>query len=664
VSHDRFLADYAEPINVGSEQRLLQCKNFSSTLIQIETGPEPADGHLIVMDTQIQPRRPATHELAGTRMTGADTIVQVLADEGVDTIFGYSGGAILPTYDAVFRYNKTHSVDGVEPMPLIVPANEQGAGFMASGYARASGRVGVVMVTSGPGATNCVTPVRDCAADSIPIVVICGQVPTASIGTDAFQEAPVSAVMSSVAKHVFLVTDPEKLEAAVRTAFEIARTGRPGPVVVDVPKDVQNSESVFRGDAYLPIPGYRHRLAELEGNLISDAKCQDVFSMLGESKRPLIYAGGGVVNANASAALRAFASSYKIPVVTTLMGLGSVDTTHPLSLHMLGMHGLASANYAVDDCDLLICVGARFDDRVAGRPDKFAPKARRILHFDIDASEIHKVKTADWYHVGLLRDALEELLACGRHKNFTADYTDWHDEIEQLKRTYGLNYDRDSALIQPNYIIETMNRISQGEAIISTGVGQHQMWAAQYFDFGEPRLWLTSGSMGTMGFGLPAAIGAQFARPDKLVIDVDGDASIRMNLGELETVTTYDLPIKILVLNNFGDGMVMQWQRLFHKGRLSGSDKSLRKKDFVRAAQADDFGYAKRLKDKKDVPRMLEEFLGYDGPAFLEAIIDPEAGVYPMVGPGLSYKDMVTGDFIPNRYDHDEPTDPDESELF
>jgi acetolactate synthase-1/2/3 large subunit len=597
-------------------------------------------------------------------MNGADTIVQVLADEGVDTIFGYSGGAILPTYDAVFRYNREHTKDGLEPMPLIVPANEQGAGFMAAGYARASGRVGVVMVTSGPGATNCVTPVRDCTADSVPIVVICGQVPTAAIGSDAFQEAPVSAVMGSVAKHVFLVTDPAKLEATVRTAFEIARTGRPGPVVIDVPKDVQNWEGVFQGEGQLPIPGYRQRLRQVEQNLLDDTRCQQVFSMLADSKRPLIYAGGGVVNGAASPALRDFAIAFKIPVVTTLMGLGAFDTMHAHALHMLGMHGLASANYAVDDCDLLICVGARFDDRVAGNPEKFAAGARRILHLDIDASEIHKVKNADWYHVGLLARALEDLTAYGRRAGFAGEYGLWHEEVAELKKTYGLNYDRDSGLIQPYYIMETMNRITRGEAVISTGVGQHQMWAAQYCDFREPRLWLTSGSMGTMGFGLPAAIGAQFAQPDKLVIDVDGDASIRMNLGELETVTTYDLPIKVLVLNNFGDGMVMQWQRLFFKGRLSASDKSLRKKDFVKTAQADGFGYAKRLDDKTQVPAMLEEFLSYPGPAFLEAIIDPEAGVYPMVGPGLSYKEMVTGDFIPNRYETDESAEPDASELF
>ena len=597
-------------------------------------------------------------------MSGAEMIVQVLADEGVDTLFGYSGGAILPTYDAVFRYNDEHSRDGRDAMSLIVPANEQGAGFMASGYARATGRPGIVIVTSGPGATNCVTPVRDCIADSIPIVVICGQVATSAIGTDAFQEAPVTGVMGSVAKHVFLVTDPTRLEETLRTALEIAQSGRPGPVVVDVPKDVQNWVGAYRGEGVLAVPGYRQRMQMVRDNNMTEARCQEFFALLGESRRPLIYAGGGVINGNAAQAMRKLALAFRIPVATTLMGLGGFDTRHPLAMHMLGMHGTAYANYAVDDCDLLIAVGARFDDRVAGDPPNFARKARRVLHFDIDPSEIHKVKRADWFHVGLLAEALEALTAYGRRTGFTNDFSSWHVELEALKTTYALNYDRESELIQPNYVIETINDITRGTAVISTGVGQHQMWAAQYFDFSEPRLWLTSGSMGTMGFGLPAAIGAQFGRPDRLVIDVDGDASIRMNVGELETVTTYGLPIKVIILNNYGDGMVMQWQRLFFRGRLSASDKSLRKKDFVKSAQADGFKYAKRLESKKDVPRVLKEFLEFDGPAFLEVVIDPEAGVYPMVPPGMSYEDMLTGDFIPNRHEGRDAAEPDASELF
>ena len=601
----------------------------------------------------------AAHPLAGSSMTGAEMLVQVLADEGVDTIFGYSGGAILPIYDAVFRYNQEHK----SSMPLIVPANEQGAGFMAAGFARASGRVGVALVTSGPGATNTVTPVRDSLADSVPIVVICGQVPTTAIGTDAFQEAPVPSIMGAVAKHVFLVTDPSKLEATVRTAFEIARTGRPGPVVLDIPKDVQNWKGVFHGSGRLPVPGYRQRMNRLEQNKLPDAACADFFAALGEAKRPLIYAGGGVINANAAHGLREFSKQFQIPVVTTLMGIGAIDTANPLSMRMLGMHGAAFANYAVDDCDCLLALGARFDDRVAGNPEKFAGNARFIAHLDIDASEINKVKRVNWHHVGLMPEALLSLLDHGRRIGFRRDWSEWHRHCDALRAKYAMNYDRDSALIQPYYVIEEINRITRGEAIISTGVGQHQMWAAQYFDFRSPRLWLTSGSMGTMGFGLPAAVGAQFAQRKRLVIDIDGDASIRMNIGELETVTTYDLPVKVVVLNNCGDGMVKQWQKLFFKGRLSASDKSLHTKDFVKAAQADGFKYAVRLDNKADVPRVIREFIEFAGPAFLEVMIDPDAGVYPMVGPGQAYDEMITGEHIPSRTDV-EIKAPDASEMF
>jgi acetolactate synthase-1/2/3 large subunit len=587
----------------------------------------------------------AAHPLAGASMTGADMVVQVLSDEGVDTIFGYSGGAILPIYDAVFRYNLEHA----GAMPLIVPANEQGAGFMAAGYARASGRVGVAMVTSGPGATNTVTPVRDSMADSVPIVVICGQVATSAIGTDAFQEAPVPSIMGAVAKHVFLITDPTKLEATVRTAFEIARTGRPGPVVLDIPKDVQNWKGVFHGSGRLPVPGYRQRMNRLGANKLPESACADFFTALGRARRPLIYAGGGVINGNASFALREFSRGLGIPVVTTLMGIGAIDTKDPLAMRMLGMHGAAFANYAVDDCDCLLAIGARFDDRVAGNPAKFAGGAKFIAHFDIDASEINKVKRIDWSHVGLMPDALLALLDYGRRIGFQRDWSAWQTHCDELRAKYAMNYDRDSDLIQPYYVIEAINALTNGEAIIATGVGQHQMWAAQYFDFRSPRLWLTSGSMGTMGFGLPAAVGAQFAQRQRLVIDIDGDASIRMNIGELETVTTYDLPIKVVVLNNCGDGMVKQWQKLFFKGRLSASDKSLHTKDFVKAALADGFPYAVRLDRKSDVARVVEEFIHYPGPAFLEVMIDADAGVYPMVGPGQSYDAMITGDHIPSR---------------
>src|SRR5579863_9110553 len=613
-------------------------------------------------ETVSLPRSPA-HALSGQRMSGADMIVQVLADEGVGAIFGYSGGAILPTYDAVFTFNEQQKQAGGRQVPLIVPANEQGAGFMAAGYARASGRVGVCLVTSGPGATNTVTPVRDCMADSVPIVVICGQVSRAAIGTDAFQEAPVPTMMGAVAKHIFLVTDPLRLESTIRTAFEIARTGRPGPVVVDIPKDVQTWEGVFQGEGLLSIAGYRRRMHELNEAALDTDTAARFFTMLAESDRPLIYAGGGVINGNAATALAEFATAYGVPVVTTLMGIGSLDTTHPLAMRMLGMHGAAFANYAVEDCDFLIAAGARFDDRVAGVPAKFARGAKRIAHLDIDRAEINKVKHVQWSHVGLLAEALSALTEHGRRSGFKRDYGEWLAALAELKRVHAMGYDRESPLIQPYYVIEEINRRTRGEAIITTGVGQHQMWAAQYCDFRRPRLWLTSGSMGTMGFGLPAAIGAQLAHPRRLVVDIDGDSSIRMNIGELETVTTYDLPIKIVVLNNFGDGMVKQWQKLFFKGRLSASDKSLHKKDFVRTAQADGFQYAVRLDRKADVPRVIEEFIRFKGPAFLEVMIDRDAGVYPMVGPGQGYNEMITGEHIPSRTQV-EIKPPDASEMF
>lgn len=604
----------------------------------------------IMMQAATTLSTPAAHPLAGQKMSGADIVVRVLADEGVDVLFGYSGGAILPVYDAVFRYNATHRREGDhESLPLIVPANEQGAGFMASGYARASGKVGVVIVTSGPGATNTVTPVRDAMADSIPLVVICGQVPTHALGSDAFQEAPVSNIMGACAKHVFLVTEPAQLEATLRSAFEIARSGRPGPVVIDIPKDMQNAKLEFDGACTLPIPGYRARLRAVQNARLDDAACAAFFAALAQSRRPLIYAGGGVIAAQAANALREFVDTLRVPVVTTLMGLGALDTTHALALHMLGMHGTAYANYAVEDCDCLIALGARFDDRVAGVPVRFAPRARFIAHIDIDPAEIGKVKAVDWHHAGPLAAALERLTAYARAHAVHARFDDWHAHIAQLKRAHAMNYDRASALIQPQAVLEAINRATQGRAIIATGVGQHQMWAAQYFDFRAPRHWLTSGSMGTMGFGLPAAIGAQFARPDAQVIDIDGDGSIRMNLGELETVTTYGLPLKVVVLNNVGDGMVRQWQKLYFGQRFAATDKNLHTKNFVLAAQADGFAWARRLDDKALLDSTIAEFLAFDGPAFLEVMIDADAGVYPMVGPGASYAQMITGDFIAAR---------------
>ncbi len=597
------------------------------------------------------------HPIAGKTLTGAETIIQVLADEGVDSIFGYSGGAILPVYDAFYRYNEARNDDSDSKIGLVVPANEQGSGFMAAGYARSTGKVGVLLVTSGPGATNAITPIKDCLADSVPMVMICGQVPTGAMGSDAFQEAPVLNAIGPCAKHVFLVKDPEKLEETMRTAFEIARTGRPGPVVVDVPKDVQNWSGEFKGGGNLPIRGYRNRLEEAKNSHIADDKCQNFFDLLRNSNRPLIYAGGGIIISEAAEELRIFAEKYQIPVVTTLNGIGSIPTDHELCLQMIGMHGTAFGNYAVEDCDFLIAIGARFDDRVAGNAAAFAPKAKAIAHIDIDASEIGKIKIAKWAHVGEAKESLQRLLSYG--KDFNKDYSRWIEHVSNLKANHPMNYDRKSKLIQPYYVLEELNKLVQGEAIISTGVGQHQIWASQYLDYKKPRRWMTSGAMATMGFGLPAAIGAQVAFPDMMVIDIDGDGSIRMNMGELETVINYNLPIKILLLNNSADGMVRQWQKIFFEKRYSASDKINYSKDFVKCAKADGFKFAKRVDKKANVVDALKDFIGYEGPAFLEVVIDRDADVFPMVGPGATYKQMDTGDYISSR---PEPVQRDELE--
>jgi acetolactate synthase-1/2/3 large subunit len=388
-------------------------------------------------------------------------------------------------------------------------------------------------------------------------------------------------------------------------------------------------------------------MAELKAARISDESKKAFFEILRKSRRPLIYAGGGIVKGDAASELQCFAKMFNIPVVTTLQGIGSVDTTDPLSLGMLGMHGTAFANYSVEDCDFLIALGARFDDRVAGNVPKFAPNARNIAHIDIDAAEIGKVKHVTWSHVGDVRTGLNDLIAAG--EGISIDTSQWLQHVWDLKKKHSMNYDRETPLIQPHYVLECLNELTQGEAIITTGVGQHQMWAAQWLDYKHPRTFLTSGSMGTMGFGLPAAIGAQFAYPDRLVIAIDGDGSLRMNLGEMETVTNYGLPLKIVLLNNQGDGMVRQWQKLFFSDRFCGTEKFLHRKDFIKSAEADGFYCAIRVTEKEGVKEGLRQFLEHDGPSFIEVMIDPDANVYPMVGPGMSYKAMVTGDHISKR---------------
>lgn len=580
-------------------------------------------------------------------MTGADMIPRIFAQEGVDTVFGYSGGAILPGIDAFFRFNEKQPDN--KKIRFIVPANEQGAGFMASGYARSTGKVGVAFVTSGPGATNTVTPVRDAAADSIPMVVLTGQVPRPAIGTDAFQEAPVFNIMMSCAKHVFLVEKPEDLEATIRSAFWIARTGRPGPVVVDIPKDVQLWQGPYRGTGLLPLRGYRRRVETLAKSQLSEESARIFFEHLTVAERPLLYVGGGVINSGAAAELREFAETFHLPVVTSLMGIGALDTQHPQSLHLLGMHGTAFANYAVDDCDFLFSIGARFDDRVAGKVAEFAPKAVFIGHMDIDPAEIGKVKLATWSHVADAKRGLRDLIDAGKRIGFKKDISAWWKVLDANRKTHALNYDRKSPMIQPYRAMEILSELTDGKAIFTTGVGQHQMWAAQYGRHKLPRHFLTSGSMGTMGFGLPAAIGAQFANPGKTVIVIDGDGSLRMNFGELETVTTYGLPVKILLLNNEGDGMVRQWQTLYFGKRYFAIDKNLHSINFVKAAEAMGFPFAKSISKPEELSETLRAFVASSGAAFLEVMIDPNAMVYPMVGPGSAYKDMVTGEWIRNR---------------
>jgi acetolactate synthase-1/2/3 large subunit len=561
----------------------------------------------------------------------------------VDCIFGYSGGAILPTYDGVFQWNAKNPKQKIE---LIVPANEQGAGFMAAGYSRVTGKVGVSLVTSGPGATNSVTPVRDAMSDSIPMVLVCGQVPRKAVGTDAFQEAPVFNIMSSCAKHVFLIHNEEELEETVRTAFYIARSGRPGPVVIDIPKDVQNYEGVFKGHGMLPMRGYQARLEKMQQSRMTKEQGEGFFKLLENAKRPLMYVGGGAINANAAQEVRDFSKKYNIPVVTTLLGIGAVDTYDPLCLHMLGMHGTAYANYAIEDCDFVFAVGARFDDRVCAVPNEWAKHAK-VAQIDIDSAEINKVKKVDWHFIGDASVALRDLMAHG--KGVKPSGKGWVKYVQEMKKNHPMSYNRDSDIIQPQEVCAQINEFTKGEAIITTGVGQHQMFAAQYFDFKHPRTWLTSGSMGTMGYGLPAAIGAQVGAPGKIVIDVDGDGSIRMNLGEMETCTTYNLPVKILLLNNYGDGMVVQWQTLYYDGRFSGTDKSLHSKDFIKAAEADGFKFATRVEKRDDLKKAVKAWLDFEGPAFLEVVVDKMSFVYPMVGPGMSYKDMSTGPYIPAR---------------
>ncbi|MCK5445300.1 MAG: biosynthetic-type acetolactate synthase large subunit, partial [Rhodospirillaceae bacterium] len=510
--------------------------------------------------------------MAKDQMNGSEILIKALQDQGVEVVFGYPGGAVLPIYDAIFQQNKLRH---------ILVRQEGGAVHAAEGYARSTGKVGCVLVTSGPGATNAVTGLLDAMLDSVPLVCLTGQVPTHLIGNDAFQEADTTGITRPCTKHNYLVKDINDLARVVHEAFYVASSGRPGPVVIDLPKDIL----MALGD-YMPPNKVVHKSynPQIKGDT---AIIKEAVKMLAGAKKPIIYAGGGVINSGpgASQLLAQLAHITGAPVTLTLMGLGAFPASDKQFLGMLGMHGNYEANMAMHDCDVMLCVGARFDDRITGRLDAFSPNSKKI-HIDIDPSSINKSVAVDLPIIGDVGHVLEDMIKIW--KTSQAKLNDkalksWWKEIDGWRAKNCLSYRDDAKIIMPQYAIQRLYEKTKDrkDVFITTEVGQHQMWAAQYFDYREPRLWLTSGSMGTMGFGLPAAIGAQFAQPSRVVIDIDGDASIRMNIGELETATTYKLPIKVVVINNYGDGMVRQWQKLYYDSRMSGSDKSLHSKDFV-----------------------------------------------------------------------------------
>ena len=551
--------------------------------------------------------------------TGARTLIEALQRDGVDTIFGYPGGSVLPIYDELYDSSIRH----------ILVRHEQAAAHAADGYARASGRVGVCLATSGPGACNLVTGIATAYMDSVPIVAFTGQVPTGMLGNDAFQESDITGITMPVTKHNYLVKDADDLDRVVQEAFYIARTGRPGPVLIDLPKDVTNGPAKGGGASpgKVTLRGYQ---PTYEGHVRQIDRALD---LIVEAERPLIYAGGGVVHSGASAELLRFAEATAIPVTTTLMGLGAVPGDHPLCLGMLGMHGTQTANYAVTGCDLLIAIGARFDDRVTGKIETFAPNAA-VIHIDIDPAEIGKNKFVDVPIVGDVKAVLQTLLQRMQRRGDTAD---WVARINAWKAQYPLHYQTDDRL-RPQYIIEELSRLLDGEGVIASEVGQNQMWTALYYCFKKPRTWITSGGLGTMGYGFPAAIGAHFARPDLPVVDIAGDGSFQMNIQELGTVAHYRIPVKVVILNNMYLGMVRQWQELFYDRRYSYTE--LPPGEFVRIAEA--YGVEGITVDEKDdVREALETALATDGPFVLDFRIEREENVFPMVPAGAAINEMI-----------------------
>jgi len=537
----------------------------------------------------------------------------------VDIIFGYPGGSVLPIYDELYDSSIRH----------VLVRHEQAAAHAADGYARASGRVGVCLATSGPGACNLVTGIATAYMDSVPIVALTGQVPTGMLGNDAFQESDITGITMPITKHNYLVKDADDLDCVVQEAFYIARTGRPGPVLIDLPKDVTNGP-VTGGRAAPGGVSLRGYQPTYEGHVRQIDKALD---LIAQAERPLIYAGGGVVHSGASAELLKFVEAAAIPVTTTLMALGAVPGDHPLNLGMLGMHGTQTANYAVTECDLLIAIGARFDDRVTGKIETFAPNAA-IIHIDIDPAEIGKNKAVDVPIVGDVKAVLQTLLQRMQRRGDTAR---WITRINTWRAQYPLRY-RDDDRLRPQYVIQELSDLLKGEAIIASEVGQNQMWTALYYCFRKPRTWLTSGGLGTMGYGFPAAIGAHFARPDLPVFDIAGDGSFQMNIQELGTVAHHTIPVKVVILNNMYLGMVRQWQELFYDRRYAYTE--LPPVDFVKIAHA--YGIEGIMVDEKeDVLEALQAALATDGPFVLDFRIEREENVFPMVPAGAAINEMI-----------------------
>jgi acetolactate synthase-1/2/3 large subunit len=580
-----------------------------------------------------QATAPAKAELAVEMMTGAEIVVRVLKDQGVEALFGYPGGAVLPIYDAIYQSPGLNH---------ILVRHEQGATHAAEGYARSTGRPGVVLVTSGPGATNAVTGITDALMDSIPMVVLTGQVPTHLIGSDAFQECDTVGITRSCTKHNVLVKDVKDLARTIHEAFRIATTGRPGPVLIDIPKDIQFATGPYYGPHDVaPAHVYAPRV---KGDA---AKIAEAVELIASARRPLFYTGGGVINSGprASELLREFARLLGAPVTSTLMGLGAFPASDPQWIGMVGMHGSFESNNAMHDCDVMINVGARFDDRVTGRLDAFAPNSKKI-HIDIDPSSINKVVRVDVGIVGDVAHVLEDMLAVWKAKKLKLDQTalkSWWGEVDAWRARKGFAYGQDKTAIKPQYAIERLYELTKDrETYITTEVGQHQMWAAQFYHFDEPNRWMTSGGLGTMGYGLPAAVGVQVAHPDALVIDIAGEASVQMCMQEMSTAVQFNLPIKIFILNNEWMGMVRQWQQLLHGERYSHSySDSL--PDFVKLAEAFG-GVGIRAETPDELDAKIIEMINSPKPVIFDCRVTKDENCFPMIPSGKAHNEMLLGD--------------------